>query len=72
MNLALQIGSSLSAWTTAAKSLSGEAPTGENGGMVISDLEIAGEAPARLVTVEVTLPEGTPSRFARLEASLLP
>jgi glucose/arabinose dehydrogenase len=72
VNLALQIGSSPSAWTTVAQSLSGEAPTGENGGMVISDLEIAGEAPARLVTVEVTLPEGTPSRFARLEASLLP
>ena len=72
VNLALQIGSSLSAWTTVAQSLSGEAPTGENGGMVISDLGIAGDDPARLVTVEVTLPEGTPSRFARLEASLLP
>lgn len=63
----LQISGNLTAWTTVATSTAGATATGANGGTVISDAAIAGQAPARLVTVEVTLPSGTDAQFVRLE-----
>ncbi len=63
----LQISGNLTSWTTVATSAAGATATGDNGGNVISDSEIGGQAPARLVTVEVTLPSGTAAQFVRLE-----
>ena len=63
----LQISGNLTSWTTVATSAAGATATGANGGTIISDVEIGGQAPARLVTVEVTLPSGTDAQFVRLE-----
>ncbi len=67
MTYNLQISGNLTSWITVASSSAGTTTTGANGGTVISDNEIGGEAPARLVTVEVILPSGIDAQFARLE-----
>jgi glucose/arabinose dehydrogenase len=58
----LQTSDNLLAWTTIVESIAGAAPTGA---ALVSDSEIGGEAPLRLVTARETLPPGT-KRFARL------
>jgi len=72
VKLTLKIGSELDSWTPVAESVAGAEATGLNGGVVVSDEEIPGSAPARIVTVEVLFPSSARARFARLEADLLP
>ena len=72
LRLTLLTGSDLTSWTPAAESIGGATAMGKNGAVVVSDLEIPGQAPARLVTVELVTPPGSPARFARIEAVLTP
>ena len=72
VTLTLRVGNDLTGWTAAATSIAGGAPTPIGGAMILSDSEISGETPSRLVTVEIVAPAGSQSRFARLEADLLP
>jgi hypothetical protein len=72
VTLTLRVGNDLTSWATVAISVAGGTPTPIGGATILSDVEISGEAPARLVTVEIIAPPGSQSRFARLEADLLP
>lgn len=72
VTLTLRVGDDLNSWTPVATSTAGGAPTPTGGATIISDLEITGQAPARLVTVEIIAPPGSHARFARLEADRLP
>jgi hypothetical protein len=69
----LQTSVDLVTWTTIATSTAGTSATGQNGGTVVSDTEIAGQAPQRLVTVtrNLTQPDGT-RHFTRLHTSREP
>lgn len=72
LRLTLRAGTGFDALTTYAESVAGAAPTPLNGASVVSDLPISGQAPARLVTVTVTLNGVIDRAFVRLEADLLP
>ena len=62
----LQAGGNPSQWITIAQSEGGAAATGQNGGVVVSDLVMAGSI--HLVTARLTLPAGSNHRqFVRLQ-----
>jgi glucose/arabinose dehydrogenase len=60
----LQTSPDLGIWLTVVQSRAGGAPTG-SAFVSVSDVEIPGEAPIRLVTAQETIPAGS-KRFARL------
>jgi glucose/arabinose dehydrogenase len=60
-------------WTTIATSAAGNPAVGANGGTVVSDTEIVGQAPQRLVTVTRNLTQPAGARhFTRLHTSREP
>lgn len=64
----LQTSSSLApnSWTTIAQSAAGAAPVGQNGGVIVSDVTLAGTI--KLVTARQTLPAGSnDKKFVRLQ-----
>jgi glucose/arabinose dehydrogenase len=61
----LQTSSDLTNWTTVVQSIGGAAPTGT---ALISDIEISGEAPVRIVTAQETV-GAEAKRFARLQVA---
>ena len=72
VTLTLRIGNDLTSWAPVATCVAGGTPTPIGGATILSDVKISGEAPARLVTIEIIAPPGSQARFARLEADLLP
>lgn len=69
----LQTSQDLVSWTTIATSTAGSLAVGVNGGTVVADIEIAGQAPQRLVTVTRNLPQPQGTRhFTRLHTSREP
>lgn len=69
----LQTSADLANWSTIATSTGGNPAEGGNGGTVLSDTEIAGQAPQRLVTVTCNLPQPAGARhFTRLHTSREP
>jgi glucose/arabinose dehydrogenase len=61
----LQTSSDLTNWTTVVQSIGGGAPTGS---AFVSDIEISGEAPVRIVTARETV-GAEAKRFARLQVA---
>lgn len=59
----------LVSWTTVATSVSGAAATGP---ALVSDIEISGEAPVRLVTVQGVIPGVNTHSFVRLKITRVP
>lgn len=69
----LQTSQDLVSWTTIATSTAGSPAVGVNGGRVVADAEISGQAPQRLVTIAVNLPQAQSARhFTRLHTSREP
>ena len=70
MTYRLQTSVDLVNWTTIATSTAGNPAEGQNGGTVVSEAEIAGQAPQLIVTVtrNLTPPDGA-RHFARLQTS---
>lgn len=61
----LQTSPDLTTWTTIVQSVGGAAPTGSNGGSVVSDATVSGSI--RLVTAQESLPPGSAHRFVRIQ-----
>lgn len=57
----LEISNDLLHWTTIAETVSGATPSGQNGGVIVSDDNLDGSI--NLVTVSVNLPSGSGARF---------
>lgn len=62
----LQTSPDLTTWTTVVQSVGGATPTGS---AFLSDVEIAAEAPVRIVTARETVPGPNAKRFARLQVN---
>lgn len=66
----LQTSTDLINWTTIAQSVGGATATGQNGGVVVSDVSVG--APIQLVTARQTLPAGSnDKKFVRLQVDRL-
>ena len=57
----LEISNDLLHWTTIAETVSGATPSGQNGGVIVSDDNLDGSI--NLVTVSFNLPSGSGARF---------
>lgn len=69
--LSLRISPDMETWTTIAQSVGGGAPVGVNGGSIVGDVEITGEAPDRKTTVTVNVPSQLSVRqFVQMVAAL--
>jgi hypothetical protein len=69
MTIELQVSDALEFWTTIATSTAGGNVIPGNGGIVFSDIEISGQSPARLVTIQLSIPSGTGARFVRVKTT---
>jgi glucose/arabinose dehydrogenase len=69
MTIELQVSDALESWTTIATSTAGGNVIPGNGGIVFSEEVISGQSPARLVTIQLSIPSGTGARFVRVKTT---